>query len=195
MLYGEVMACLVNPNRDRTFLIKVLDFLDLAAIPGSGQVGCGPNTGGGPLDQLNVQYGFHAGILIHAALCGVQLLGRAVPQWVIDNMNGMDALPSMDYYGRPAMMAFSYTVNGVLTPATGEGQHGDPACSFWSPNCVLLKQITGDQSWLDRAPRWGPTTWDPSSTNATLDRYYSMPYRGATSTPPAGRARQQPSPA
>jgi hypothetical protein len=177
VIYGEAMAHKIHPSRDRTFLLKCLQFLDTAAMHGSGQIGAGPNTGGDPLDQTDVQYAFHTGILIHGVLCACKQLGRDIPQWVLDSMNGLDALPLMPYYGAPSMAAFSYTVNGELVAATGPGQHGDPAFAHWSSNCVLLDSMQPGALWLDRARRWGPTTYAPGDQ---VSRYYSMLYRGAT---------------
>ncbi len=177
VIYGEAMAHKIQPSRDRTFLLKCLQFLDTAAMHGSGQIGSGPNTGGDPLDQTNVQYAFHTGILIHGVLCACKQLGRDVPQWVIDSMNSLDSLQVMPYYGAPSMPAFSYTVNGKLLPATGIGQHGDPAFAHWSSNCVLLESMQPGVGWLGRATRWGPVGYTPGDQFA---RYYSMLYRGAT---------------
>lgn len=156
--FGEAMACKIDRNRDRRWLRTFRDTCRLAAIPKTGQIGNGPNTGGLPTIPLNVQYSFHWGILAHADLCVARVLGEDPAEWVIDGMNSLENQAEYSYYGAQTMNAFLYSDNGVLVPATGPGQHGDPAFAWWSMNCACLAQMDPgvETFWKQRALKWGP---------------------------------------
>lgn len=169
--YCEAMALKLDKNRPTDWADMFLDTCNLAAFPGTGQIGSSPNSGGEATTPVNVQYTFHWGILVHGALALCHRLKRSVPYWVLEGMQATMALPAMPYAGVPSMPSFTYSEGGVLKAATGPGQHGDPAFGWWSSNCAALYKITGDAVWLDRALLYGPhTATDEQSRKFTMLR-------------------------
>ena len=154
--YGRLMQMKVA-RTSPLWITEFLRLLELAAIPGTGQIITDSKLG---VDQTNVQYGFHAGILLHAALCAYKMLGRRPKPWVYNWMNAMEDMPPMDNYGVPSPPSFTYTSpRGRLMPATGPEQKGDPGCAYWSHNCALLYTITNDSFYLERSSIFGSEKW------------------------------------
>jgi len=166
--YIETMACKVDPNRSRAWLQMFLSTCEMAAIPGTGQLSSGPNTGGGPTVPVNVQYSFHWGICAHAAICAARVLHQLTPLWVIEGMEALDACSTQ----AGAVMSFLYSEGGILKVAQGSGQHTDPAYGWWTTNCAALAQAY-DPSWKPRAMKWFAPTGNPEQ-----DRKFTLLYRG-----------------
>lgn len=179
--YLEAMALKVQPRRNRAYAEMALETCELAAFVGSGQICCGKNTGGGPLDQENVVYAFHQTILAIGASALAFRLDRGLPYWVLDWAESLWAQrKSYDYYGSPSSASFYHTQQMALVPATGPGQHGDPAFAWWSSLCVTIWRFTHNYEWIERAKKWGPTTAADEQS-----RKFSMLYRGVDSIPRA----------
>lgn len=173
--YARAEQMRIAPT-SRAWARMFVDVCEQAAMPKTGQVLADVNTGGGALDQENVVYCYHQGILLFGMLACCAQLGKPVPTFVFDWMGQIENLPLSDYYGTPSMPAFLYTKGERLKPCTGPGQHPDPFFGLWSTLCVVLAKMTGERDrWLRKATKIGPTT-----NNTEDERKLTMLFRGAT---------------
>lgn len=169
LLYGEAAALKVHPARSPAFAKKGLDMLALAAVPQTGQLLRDANTGGGQLDQTDVQHTDHWAMCAMGAMACCKRLALPVPTWVTNGMLSLIDQPKPIYGGYPSMWCFQRTVNGVLVPATGPGQQPAPAHGWWSNLCAVQFWMTGNPIWRERAPLFGPTkNLDEQSRKQTM---------------------------
>lgn len=162
------------------WLEKALDVLDLAAMPGTGQIEFGDFDEQHPIDQLGCEYSFHKGILAMGAMACAKQCGRPLPTWVRQWLEAAAVLPAMTYspYGAASLPSFTFSVGGKLYVASGSGQNGDPAFGWHQSACVgaAMLDVANRAHWLSLATRWGPTVWDGKDEQT---RKFTMLYRGA----------------
>lgn len=180
--HGRGLRRKVDRFCSTTWDAMLLQTCELAAMPFTGQICTGPNTGGQPTVPENVCYTMHQGILVHGVLAICYRLGLIVPQWVLNWMDAIERVNSMSYGGYSSPPKFTYTQGRKLLTAIGSDQGGDPAHGWWSSNCVALAKMQPEkrEHWLARATRFGPTTaLDASGKPDEQARVESMLYRGA----------------
>lgn len=150
--------------------LYTLDMLDTAAMPFTGQVTYGPNSGGEPLDTEDVEHTDHWSIMAQGALALCHRMGARAPAWVIDGALSIWEMEPLDYGGFPSPPKFTRTQGMKRVPATGKGQGGAPAHGHWGSLCTSLYSMTRDSAWLDRALKYGPylTYTDEQSRKETM---------------------------
>jgi hypothetical protein len=176
----EAMALKIDRKRSRRYAEMALDTCELAAFLGTGQICSGVNTGGDTTDPVKVVYAFHQSTLAIGAAALAFQIGRTLPHWIREWADALYLQSPHDSYGSPSPLSFFYTDLDTckLVPATGPGQHPDPAGAWWSPLCVTIWRFNHDYRLLERARKFGPTdTGDAQSAR------YSMLYRGVQSIP------------
>lgn len=156
-----------------TWMEEALDILELAAVPGTGQIGCSPGDQQHPLDQPNNLYTFHGSIAVMGALACAHRLHRPTPTWIEPWLDGLATLPPIPYYGAPSLPAFTYSQGGVLHASTGAGQQGDPEFGWFSTLHTVMYRETHKQKFLDRIGQYGGLV-----ASDEQNRKWSMVYRG-----------------
>lgn len=163
-----------------SWMVKALSILELAAVPGTGQVGASPGDAAHPLDQPNTEYTFHWAFTAIGAMACAFRCHLPIPTWIVPHLDALDLLPAMQYlpWGGTSLPSFTYSDGGVLRVCTGAGQNGDPNFGWWSSVCVCVARMIPDQRdyWLTRAKHWGPWPWDGYDE---VNRKFTMLLRGA----------------